>query len=202
MWNGKDHGQAKWTTTNHNQGQSSSKEGDGMYMIGLEGSPLLSASSGKPNRPTESESEVGQSCLTLCDPMDGSLPSSAIHEIFQARILEWAAISFSRGSSQPRDRTWVSCIAVRRFIVWATREANWKKYSKKGLELVNRKHITFHQDKARQPVTWMTRQKLLQFEWEVLIPPLYSSGITPPDFHLFKSLQNSLMGKKLSIPLE
>ena len=68
------------------------------------------------------ESEVAQLCPTLCDPMDGSLPGSAVHGIFQARILEWAAISFSRGSSQTRDRTWVSCIANRRFTFWATRE--------------------------------------------------------------------------------
>ena len=70
----------------------------------------------------ESESEVAQSCPTLCDPMDGNLPGWAVHGIFQARILEWAAISFSRGSSQPRDRTRVSCIADRRFTVWATRQ--------------------------------------------------------------------------------
>ena len=69
------------------------------------------------------ESEVAQSCLTLCDPMDGSLPGSAIHGIFQARILEWAAISFSRRSSQPRDRTRVSCIADRCFTIWSTSEA-------------------------------------------------------------------------------
>ena len=55
--------------------------------------------------------------------MDCSLPGSSVNEIFQARILEWAAISFSRGSSQPRDRTQVSCIVGRRFTVWATREA-------------------------------------------------------------------------------
>ena len=73
--------------------------------------------------PGESESKVTQSCPTLCDPMDGSLPGSAVHGIFQARMLEWAAISFSRGSSQPRDRTRVSCIADRRFTIWATREA-------------------------------------------------------------------------------
>ena len=48
---------------------------------------------------TQSESEVAQSCPTLCDHMNGSLPGSAIHGIFQARILDWAAISFSRGSS-------------------------------------------------------------------------------------------------------
>ena len=47
----------------------------------------------------ESESEVAQSCLTLCDPMDCSPPGSSVHEIFQARVLEWLAISFSRKSS-------------------------------------------------------------------------------------------------------
>ena len=48
---------------------------------------------------------VAQSCLTLCDPMDCSLPGSSVHVILQVRILEWAVIPFSRGSSQIRDRT-------------------------------------------------------------------------------------------------
>ena len=48
---------------------------------------------------------VAQSCPTLCDPMDGSPPGSSVHGILQARILEWVAISFSRGSSQLRDQT-------------------------------------------------------------------------------------------------
>ena len=116
-----------------------------------------------------SRSEVAQSCPTLCDPMDCSLPGSlvhgmecslpgssvhgmdcslpgssvhgmecslpgssvhgmdcslpgsSVHGIFQARVLEWVAISFSRGSSRPRDRTWVSRVVGRRFTVWATR---------------------------------------------------------------------------------
>ena len=51
------------------------------------------------NLESESESEVPQSCPTLCDPMDYSLPGSSVHGIFQARVLEWVAISFSRGSS-------------------------------------------------------------------------------------------------------
>ena len=55
--------------------------------------------------------------------MDCKPPGSSVHEIFQARILEWVAISFSRGSSQPRDRTRVSCTAGRFFADWATREA-------------------------------------------------------------------------------
>ena len=60
-------------------------------------------------------SEVAQSGPTLCNPMDYSLPGSSIHGVFQARVLEWVAISFSRGSSPPRDRTQVSCIASRCF---------------------------------------------------------------------------------------
>ena len=67
-------------------------------------------------------SEVTQLCPTLWDPMDCSLPGSSIHGIFQARILEWVAISFSRRSSPPRDWTWGSRIVGRRFTVWATRE--------------------------------------------------------------------------------
>ena len=50
---------------------------------------------------SDSESEVTQSCPTLCDPMDCSLPGSSIHGIFQAIVLEWIAISFSRGSPDP-----------------------------------------------------------------------------------------------------
>ena len=48
--------------------------------------------------------------LTLCDAMDCSLPGFSVHGIFQARILEWVAISYSRGSSQPRDRTCIACV--------------------------------------------------------------------------------------------
>ena len=54
---------------------------------------------------------------TLCDTMDCSLPGSSVHGISQARVLEWGAISFSRASSQPRDRTWVSHIVSRHFTV-------------------------------------------------------------------------------------
>ena len=67
-----------------------------------------------------------QLCPTLCDPIDGSPPGSPVPGIFQAKILEWVAISFSRGSSRPRDRTRVSSIVGRRFTIWATREALWK----------------------------------------------------------------------------
>ena len=51
---------------------------------------------------------VAQSCLTLCNPVDCSLPGSSVHGILQARILEGVAVSFSRGSSRPRDRMYIS----------------------------------------------------------------------------------------------
>ena len=55
--------------------------------------------------------------------MDCSLPGSSIHRIFQARVLDWVATSFSRGSSRPRDQTWVSHTAGGHFTIWATWEA-------------------------------------------------------------------------------
>ena len=69
---------------------------------------------------------VAQLCLTLWDPTDCSPPGSSVHGILQARILEWVAIPFSRGSSQPRDRTQVSLIAGGFFTIWVIREAHVK----------------------------------------------------------------------------
>ena len=65
---------------------------------------------------------IAQSCPALCDRMDYRLPGSSVHEILQARILEWVAMPSSRWSSRPRDRTQVSCIADRLFTVRSTRE--------------------------------------------------------------------------------
>ena len=59
--------------------------------------------------------KVTQLCLNLCDSMDCSLPGSSVHGIFQVRILEWAAIPFSRGSSPIQGRNPISCIAGRFF---------------------------------------------------------------------------------------
>ena len=70
----------------------------------------------------ESEVLFAQSCHTLWDPMDCSLPGFSVHGIRQARILVWVAIPLSGGSSQPRGQTWVSWITGRFFIIWATRE--------------------------------------------------------------------------------
>ena len=67
-----------------------------------------------------------QSCPTVCDPMDCRLPGSSVHGIFQERILQWVAISYSRGSSQPRNWTCVSCIGRRIFYQYATWDSLWK----------------------------------------------------------------------------
>ena len=77
----------------------------------------------------EKESEVTQSCPTLCNPMDCSLPGSSIHGIFRARILEWVVISSSRRSSQPRDWSLVSFIVGRRFTMWES----WRRDCKRNL---------------------------------------------------------------------
>ena len=66
---------------------------------------------------------VAQLCLTVCDPMDCSPPGSSVHGTLQAGILEWVAIPSSRGSSQPRDQSQVSCTAGRFFTSGATKEA-------------------------------------------------------------------------------
>ena len=94
--------------------------------------------------------------------MDCSLPGSSVHGIFQAIVVEWITISFSRGSSQPRDRTQVSRIVDRHFTIWATREVSvessktkskknfnflscemrlgweWPQWPRKGTELTHR----------------------------------------------------------------
>ena len=70
----------------------------------------------------KSEGKVIKSCPTLCNPVDCSSPSSSVYGTLQARILEWVTTAFSRGSSQPRDHTQVSCIADRFFSNWTTRE--------------------------------------------------------------------------------
>ena len=83
--------------------------------LGRRGRARGGKDSGTHGKKEKKESEVAQSCPTLCDPVDCSLPGSSLYEILQARILECVAISFSTGSSRPRDRTQVSRIAGRRF---------------------------------------------------------------------------------------
>ena len=93
-----------------------------MIKTALAGGFFTTCPPGKPISPTtlkwRSEMKVAQLCPNLCDHMEHT-----VHRILQARILEWVAIPFSRGSSRHRDQTWVSCIAGGFFTIWDTREA-------------------------------------------------------------------------------
>ena len=75
----------------------------------------------------------------FCDPMDYSPPGSSVHSISQARILDWVAISFSRGPSWPRDQTCISCIDRQILYHWATREASVKFSSSQIFSLFKKK---------------------------------------------------------------
>ena len=97
----------------------------------LQADALTSAPPGK-------QMKVAQLCLTVCDPMD-----CIVHGILQARILEWVAFPFSRGSSPPRDRTQVSCIAGGFFTCWATREDQPGNSSPNMLHFINGTAIVF-----------------------------------------------------------
>ena len=91
---------------------------------------------------------VAQLCPTLCDSMDCSPPGPRLHGILQARILEWAAIHFSRGSSWPRYWAWVSCIAGGFFTIWATREAHVCTYIYVNIHkhIYTAKHMKIHEN--------------------------------------------------------
>ena len=96
---------------------------------------------------------VPPSCPTLYNAMDCSPPGSSVHGILQARILEWVAIPFSRGSSWPRDWTRVSCIAGGFFTVWAPREAS---YHQSSLLLLSPSH-------------WWLAKQVFFLMWQVFI---------------------------------
>ena len=122
-------------------------------------------------------SEVAQSCLTLCDSMDCSPPGSSTHEIFQARILEWVAISFSRRYSWPRDQTHVSWISLLgRWILyhWATWEAQVETYS---LNLV---HQVLKRSSVYQPRLGNLNTSLNKSNHTPSMRPLSSKGDKTP----------------------
>ena len=101
-------------------------------------------------------SEVAQSCPNLCNPMDCRLPGSSAHGIFQTRVLEWVAISFSRVSSQPRDWTQVSRVAGRRFTIWATKEVN---YGEGGISAVDERKT------ENLSEWWKSPKEIWKHEW-------------------------------------
>ena len=100
---------------------------------------------------------VAHLCPTFCDPVDCNQPGSSVHGILQARILEWVAFSFSRGSSWSRDRTRVSYIIGRFFTIWATREAPNTSEGKTLLKVITRRTWSyFHQEQAGLAGLWFS----------------------------------------------
>ena len=107
---------------------------------------------------------IDQLCPTLWGSMDCSSPGSSVHGILRARILEWVAIPFSRGSSWPRDQTWVFCIANIFFTIWAHQESpikglghcifNWQK---KKLAREKKKLICMDMHESTQ-MKWLIKQ--------------------------------------------
>ena len=99
-----------------------------------------------------------QSCPTLCDPMDCSPPGSSVHGILQARILEWVVMPFSRGSSQPRDRTRVSCTAGREapsVLLWAFEILNMVLECRRNLGFIHQTKLSFH--KSAQQLLYLRK---------------------------------------------
>ena len=95
--------------------------------------------------------------------MDCNLPGSSIHGIFQAKILEWVAISFSRRSSQPRDWTHISLLVGRHFTIWATKEVSQHKFHlKTRLELTIERSYQTHSHNMYFKITRLVRRFLLK----------------------------------------
>ena len=149
---------------------------------------------------SKKESGVAQSCLILCDPMDCSLPGSSVHGIFQARVLEWVAISFSRGSSRPRDRTQVSIVG---FTLWATREVT-ALITVVVVQLLSQVQlfVTLWMAACQASLSFMISQSLLKFMTIesvmpsnhlflcrplLLLPSIFPRSGTFPVSHLFAS---------------
>ena len=107
--------------------------------------------------------------LLFFNPMDCTPPGSSVHGILQARILEWVASPFSRGSSQPRDQNWVSCTAGRFFTIWATREAR----------IAQLKPCLLPERCYQSPIT-LTSWETCSSAWELLIDSCsYSRALLP-----------------------
>ena len=113
----------------------------------------------------------------FCDPMNCNLPGSSVHGILQARILQWVAISFSRGSSWPRDGTRVSSMAGRRFTIWAPREAQTSmgpgklcKQMSESCDLLNTHRPRGGNSSPAQPgLTMQEGESVFQEEWKFWI---------------------------------
>ena len=137
-----------------------------------------------------------QSCPTLCDPIDGSPPGSSVHQISQAGVPEWVAISFSRGSCWPRDWTWVSCFSRRVPYHWATQEASVLLAARKCSPWVSAQHRgasgTRWLGGGPKPSVWQAG--LLQI-WEhtILITITLKMTVTLKQYLIYKKVTDADM---------
>ena len=120
-------------------------------------------------RVTECMVLVAELCMTLYDPMDCSPPGFSVHGILQARILEWVAISFSRGSSQSRDRTQISCTVGRFFTIWATT------YTYKGLQCSRKNYIQYFVINLHDKTIWKGYLYINMYEYIYTHTDIYES---------------------------
>ena len=103
-------------------------------------------------------------CPTLWDPMDCSPPGSSVYGILQARILEWLAISFSKGSSRPRDGTWVSHIAGRFFTAEPPGKNSWRKSRQYALWHCSQQYFLALSPRAREIKTKINKWDYIKFK--------------------------------------
>ena len=135
--------------------------------------------------------EVAQLCPTLCDPMDCSLPGSSVHGIFQARILEWVAIFFSRGSSWHRDQTQVSCIVGWLFTLWATRESPVQRGTLNNTKgsILQEDIVVFKVYVSNNTTSKYMRQKLIEIELQGEIDEVTIISLSKTDPASIKSVR-------------
>ena len=141
---------------------------------------------------------VVQLCLTLCDPMDCSPFRSSVQGILQVRILEWVAISFSNGSSQPRDQScvsWSPALAGRYFTIWAT----WETLHAFLLNPINTIQLSFKVTSWNQSVLWSISsflRTLVSSQCNTLLVFLWPSW--PPFFMSSQSLPGQVFLRLIS----
>ena len=141
---------------------------------------------------------VVQSHPTLHDPMNCSPPGSSAHGIFQARILEWVAISFFRGSSRSRNRTHISCIGRQILYHWATKEALLHVY----LYIKYRNVSKWFCDMEKIPSSCLCLVSKVRSQAEILVPTLSLGKLLTISMPQFLCLQNRKNGSTpLMLPL-
>ena len=128
---------------------------------------------------------VAKLCPTLCHPMNCSTPGSSVHGISQTRILVWVAIPFSRGSSQPKDRTCISCIDRQILYHWATREAHVLTRMAKEIKTDNTKCWLGYRTNVFIHCCWqckMTLPESLKVSCKIILTPYQWLGSLNPGY--------------------